>query len=71
MRTVKISYKDPNAKGKITENVITSDTNKEVVERVKELTSKGIYSMNIREQKDTLKSEKQRIEEKKKEYLKY
>lgn len=48
MRTTKITYKDPNVTDEVTKIIIASETNKEVIAKIKELTSKGIYSINIR-----------------------
>lgn len=53
MRTINITYKDPNKKNAISKITITpksqEDAYKTVTKEVETLTKKGIFSINIRE----------------------
>lgn len=59
MRTINITYKDPNQKGAISKIVIKPKSNedayKTVTKNIEDLTKRGIYSINIRERQQQRK----------------
>lgn len=79
MRTVNLTYKDPNKRGEISKISIEAETkdklSEKVTKEVEGLTKKGIFSINIREKKERIKELQTKNEEpvitKKDRYLKY
>lgn len=79
MRTVNLTYKDPNKRGEISKISIEAETkdklSEKVTKEVEGLTKKGIFSINVREKKERIKELQTKNEEpvitKKDRYLKY
>ena len=79
MRTVNLTYKDPNKRGEISKISIEAETkdklSEKVTKEVEGLTKKGIFSINVREKKERIKELQIKKEEpvitQKDRYLKY